>query len=59
MAAPSLRKAINNKCKDCIYDPSATGCGSWLQQITDCTDKTCSLWKVRPTMRTKEKVDVV
>jgi hypothetical protein len=43
----SLRKAINEKCKDCIYDP-LSGLGNWRQQVTACTIKTCSLWPVRP-----------
>lgn len=43
----SLRKAINEKCRDCIYDP-LSGLGNWRQQVTACTIKTCSLWPVRP-----------
>lgn len=43
----SLRKAINAKCKDCIYDPVAPG--TWRQQVTLCAVTTCPLWDVRPT----------
>jgi hypothetical protein len=28
----SMRKAINDKCKDCIYDPYGGG-GNWRQQV--------------------------
>jgi hypothetical protein len=43
----SLRKAINAKCKDCIYDP-LSGLGHWRQQVEACTAKSCPLWPVRP-----------
>lgn len=43
---PSLRARINDKCRECIYDPM-TG-GSCLEQITNCTSKACPLWQVRP-----------
>ncbi len=43
----SLRKAINEKCKDCIYDP-LSGLGNWRQQVAGCTSEDCSLWPVRP-----------
>jgi len=46
----SLRKAINEKCKDCIYDPIG-GNGTWLKQAADCTAFTCPLHTVRPTLR--------
>jgi hypothetical protein len=42
----SLRKAINNKCKNCIYDNLAPG--TWLQQVTLCSDVSCFLYEVRP-----------
>ena len=47
---PSLRKAINAKCKDCIYDP-LSGLGTWRQQTEACPAKTCPLWPVRPVSR--------
>ncbi len=42
----SLRKAVNAKCKDCIYDNLCPG--TWRQQVTLCTVKECPLWEVRP-----------
>jgi hypothetical protein len=42
----SLRKAINDKCRDCIYDSLARG--TWRQQVEGCTIKSCSLWPHRP-----------
>jgi len=45
---PSLRKAINEKCKECIYDPHP-GNGNWRQQTGACSYVNCPLWPVRPT----------
>ena len=42
----SLRKRINQNCKDCIYDPYAAG--TWRQQVTLCSVKTCEFHDVRP-----------
>ncbi len=42
----SLKAAIKAKCKDCTYDPNQSG--TYLQQIEDCTVRTCPLWAVRP-----------
>ena len=42
----SLRKAINAKCKDCIFDPMEPG--NWRQQVTACTSNDCALHSVRP-----------
>ena len=42
----SLRKAINDKCKDCIYDPLAPG--TWRQQVYMCAVPECPLYSVRP-----------
>lgn len=41
-----LRKAINSKCKECIYDPGQKG--SWRGQVAQCTSKNCPLYPVRP-----------
>ena len=41
----SLRKPIDEKCKDCIYDPTVPG--TWRQQVALCTAKTCPLWRIR------------
>jgi hypothetical protein len=43
---PSLRKAINGNCKDCIYDHLAPG--NWRVQVSLCSCKSCPLWGVRP-----------
>ena len=42
----SLRKAVNDKCKDCIYDDAAAG--TWRQQVTLCSSPDCPLYEVRP-----------
>ena len=43
----SRTKAINEKCKDCIYDPACPG--TWRDQVEKCTsEKSCALWPYRP-----------
>jgi len=42
----SFRKRINQNCKDCIYDPYAPG--TWRQQVTLCSVKSCAFHDVRP-----------
>ena len=42
----SMRKAVNAKCYDCIYDPS--GAGSWRDQVRACADNKCSLYSIKP-----------
>ena len=42
----SLRKCINEKCRDCIYDSFAPG--TWRQQVSLCSVKSCALYDVRP-----------
>ena len=42
----SLRKAINQKCKDCTYDFASNG--TWRQQVALCSVKSCALYDVRP-----------
>jgi hypothetical protein len=44
---PSMRKAINDKCKECIYDV-VSGPGTWRQQVEACTSRSCPLYAVRP-----------
>ena len=46
----SLRNAINQKCKDCIYDPEVEG--GWKQLVSQCELTDCSLWEHRPKPRT-------
>ena len=42
----SLRKAVNEKCRDCIYDDLAAG--TWRQQVHLCSSYSCPLWPHRP-----------
>lgn len=42
----SLRKAINDKCRSCVYDKANVG--SWLVQVTLCSCMDCPLYAVRP-----------
>ena len=43
----SRAAAINQKCKDCIYDPAVSG--TWREQVELCTSsKSCPLWPYRP-----------
>lgn len=53
---PSWRKAIDAKCKDCIYDPES-GLGTWRQQTEACTITDCALWPFRPMSAAKPKAD--
>lgn len=47
----SLKKCIEQKCRNCTYDPQQAG--SWRSQTESCTVKSCALWEVRPiTMET-------
>jgi len=46
MKGRSLRRAIDTKCSDCIFDPLVRG--NWRQQVTLCTCTNCSLWDYRP-----------
>jgi len=51
----SLRRAINEKCKDCIYDPLCGG-GNWRQQVSACAIKSCPLWPYRPQSQSRAGV---
>lgn len=42
----SLRKRIDQHCKQCTYGKNAVG--SWKQQVTVCSVTSCSLFPVRP-----------
>lgn len=42
----SLKKCIEEKCKECTYDPHAGG--TWREQVELCNITTCPLWSVRP-----------
>lgn len=49
----SLCKSINEKCKDCIYDP-LSGLGTWREQVAQCTVLDRPLWLIRPGPRSGE-----
>lgn len=51
----SLRKAINDYCKGCIYDSLAPG--TWLKQVEDCSSPDCELYPVRPKPRSRGDAD--
>lgn len=40
----SLRKRVDQNCKDCTYDPSSPG--TWRQQVFLCCMKSCSFWDI-------------
>lgn len=46
---PSLRKAVNAQCRECLYDPVQRG--AWREQIAACASANCSLHPVRPVPR--------
>ena len=53
--AISLRKSMNEKCKDCTYDP--LGEGNWRQQVGDCRVKVCALWPIRPQSKPRKTLE--
>lgn len=46
MKSVSLRKAIDEHCKQCVVDPCSPG--TWRQQVSLCNVTGCPLWRVRP-----------
>lgn len=50
---PSMRAAINAKCRDCIYDENEPG--NWRQQVTACTSDDCALFLLRPMSESRPK----
>ena len=42
----SLRQAINDNCRTCIFDSAAAG--TWRQQVTLCSVTSCHIYPVRP-----------
>ncbi len=42
----SMRKAIDDKCRSCIYDDCAPG--TWRKQVELCTITECGLYPYRP-----------
>lgn len=45
MKRQSLRTAIDQNCKQCIYDKACPG--TWRQQVSLCTVIKCPIWDVR------------
>jgi len=56
MPKNTRKQAIDQNCKECIYDEF--GEGNWRQQVTDCRVTTCSLWEWRPISKPRKKVEV-
>lgn len=54
MPRPSLRQAINQFCRECLYDPSERG--TWRAQVHECTAKACPLYQVRPLASKAERL---
>ena len=50
----SLRGAINQTCRDCIWDEHAKGAGNWRQQVEKCTVSKCGLYSVRPVSKPRK-----
>lgn len=50
----SLRKGIDMKCKDCIYDPYS-GTGTWREQVESCSSGNCPLYEIRPIAGKKDE----
>jgi hypothetical protein len=50
---PSMRAAINAKCRDCIVDDLEPG--NWRQQVTACTSEDCALHPLRPMSESRPK----
>ena len=48
-----LRSAIDEKCKDCIYDPAIPG--RWREQVEACTCTDCPLHPYRPRSNKKKE----
>lgn len=51
-----LRRAVDAKCRECIYDPGAAG--TWRQQVTACTSPGCPLYAVRPLSQGRFRLDL-
>lgn len=46
--APKMSRtaALNEHCKNCIYDKAVSG--TWREQVEACTSQHCALWQHRP-----------
>ncbi|MCY3933481.1 MAG: hypothetical protein OXH70_17365 [Acidobacteria bacterium] len=45
---PAMGVAVAAFCAECIYDPGASGAGSWRAQVAACESSRCPLWPYRP-----------
>ena len=54
---PSMRKAIDDFCRGCIFDDSWGAGGNWRQQVEACPSTTCPLHKLRPTSKPRTRAD--
>jgi hypothetical protein len=54
----SLRRAINRKCRECIYE-AGSGAGTWRQQVSCCTARSCPLFPVRPMPKPDIGIDLI
>lgn len=52
-AIPSRKKAIDDMCKQCVYDKKATG--TWREQVQNCCGYTCPLYELRPMPTTADE----
>lgn len=52
----SLRKAINDHCRACIYDKAAAG--TWRQQVESCPVAGCALYPHRPRPTTSKTTPI-
>ena len=50
----SLRRAVNEKCRDCLFDPIGGG-GKWREQVEACTSASCPLFELRPRPRPRRE----
>lgn len=50
----SMRAAINQMCKECVYDDEFKGGGTWRMQTAACTVTKCPLWEFRPVDRPRK-----
>lgn len=50
----SMRRAINDYCKECTYDDAFKGGGTWRMQTEACTVTKCPLWDFRPVSKPRK-----
>ena len=57
MPRPSMRKAIDQFCKACIFDSDWPGGGNWRKQVTDCPSTGCALYPLRPVSKPETRAE--